>query len=97
MVCSVLCLLTASTELPITSVQAEPASRSVVRTVVEGAALRGAQGIIFDDRDILHVASLDGRQIVVMDAETGEILDTFGPEIGVDVPDDLIFGPDGSL
>jgi sugar lactone lactonase YvrE len=32
-----------------------------------------------------------------MDPETGEILDTFGPEIGVDVPDDLIFGPDGSL
>jgi sugar lactone lactonase YvrE len=83
--------------LSIATVQAEPASRSVVRTVVEGAALRGANGIIFDNRDVLHVAHVDGRQIVAMDPETGEILETFGPEIGVDVPDDLIFGPDGSL
>lgn len=81
----------------ITTGRADTAPRSVVRTIVEGAALRGAQGIIFDDDDILHVTSLDGREIVVMDPETGEILDTFGPEMGVDVPDDLIFGPDGSL
>jgi hypothetical protein len=80
-----------------TPVRAEPSSPSVARTLVEGAALRAAQGIIFDNRDILHVAGVDSRQIVVMDPETGEILDRFGPEIGVDVPDDLIFGPDGSL
>lgn len=83
--------------LLVTPVRSEPASPSVVRTLIEGAALRGTQGIIFDDRDVLHVASLDARQIIVMDPETGEILDRFGPEIGVDVPDDLIFGPDGSL
>ena len=92
-----LALVLVSSEVLITAGRAEPAFPSVVRTVVEGAALRAAQGIIFDDQDVLHVASLDGRQIVVMDPETGEMLDTFGPEIGVDVPDDLIFGPDGSL
>jgi hypothetical protein len=81
----------------ITPARSEPVPPSVVRTLIEGAALRAAQGIIFDDQDVLHVASFESRQIVVMDSETGEILDTFGPEIGVDVPDDLIFGPDGSL
>ena len=90
-------MIVASLGLPAAVSRAEPSSPSLVRTIVEGAALRGAQGIIFDDRDVLYVANLDGRQIVVMDPETGEILNTFGPEIGVDVPDDLIFGPDGSL
>lgn len=32
-----------------------------------------------------------------MDPETGEILDRLGPDVGVEGPDDLIFGPDGSL
>jgi sugar lactone lactonase YvrE len=32
-----------------------------------------------------------------MDPETGEILDRLGPEVGVESPDDLTFGPDGSL
>jgi sugar lactone lactonase YvrE len=94
---SIFGLVLAGAGFQITAGRAEPASPSIVRTIVEGAALRGANGIIFDDRDVLHVAGVDARQIVVMDPETGEILDTFGPEIGVDVPDDLIFGPDGSL
>jgi hypothetical protein len=95
LVSSALSLVIASTGSTIA--RADTAPPSVVRTIVEGAALRGAQGIIFDDGDVLHVTNLDGREIVVMDPETGEILDTFGPEVGVDVPDDLIFGPDGSL
>jgi streptogramin lyase len=78
-------------------VYSEPASSPVIHTLVEGAALRATQGIIFDDNDVLHIASFEARQIIVMDPETGEVLDTLGPEIGVDVPDDLIFGPDGSL
>ena len=94
---SALGLISTGVLLQITAGRAEPAFPSVVGTIVEGAALRAAQGIIFDGQDVLHVASLDARQIVVMDPETGEILDTFGPETGVDVPDDLIFGPDGSL
>ena len=32
-----------------------------------------------------------------MDPETGEILDRLGPNVGVEGPDDLIFGPNGSL
>lgn len=94
---SALGLVAVSTEFSITAGRADPAAPSVVRTIVEAAALPVANGIIFDDRDVLHVASLDGRRIFAMDPDTGEILDTFGPEVGVDVPDDLIFGPDGSL
>jgi sugar lactone lactonase YvrE len=92
-----LALVLINSEVLITPARSEPVPPSVVRTLIEGAALRAAQGIIFDDRDVLHVASFEGRQIVVMDPETGEILDTFGPEIGIDTPDDLIFGLDGSL
>jgi sugar lactone lactonase YvrE len=90
-------LAMANTELITTPVYSEPASSPVIHTLVEGAALRATQGIIFDDNDVLHIASFEARQIIVMDPETGEVLDTLGPEIGVDVPDDLIFGPDGSL
>jgi len=90
-------LVAMSAVLATTSAQAKRPAKSVVRTVAEGAALRGAQGIMFDDNDLLYVTNLDGREIVVMDPETGEILETFGPDMGVDVPDDLIFGPDGSL
>jgi len=32
-----------------------------------------------------------------MDPESGEILDRLGPDVGVESPDDLTFGPDGSL
>ena len=52
---------------------------------------------IFDSKDQLHISSIVGRVIVVMDLEAGEILDRLGPDVGVEGPDDLIFGPDGSL
>jgi len=38
-----------------------------------------------------------GREILVMDTETGEILERYGPDQGVEGPDDIVFGPDGSL
>lgn len=65
--------------------------------LVQGSPIDGANGIIFDDEDQLHIASIVGREIVVMDPETGEILDRLGPDVGVEGPDDLIFGPDNSL
>jgi hypothetical protein len=52
---------------------------------------------MFDAEDRLYIASSVGREIVVMDPETGEILDRLGPDRGVESPDDLTFGPDGSL
>jgi sugar lactone lactonase YvrE len=58
---------------------------------------RGANGIAFDANNVLYIASLRGNEIVVADASTGTILKRFGIEQGVETPDDLAFGPDGSL
>ncbi|MBC2697402.1 MAG: hypothetical protein HF974_03490 [ANME-2 cluster archaeon] len=70
---------------------------AAVTVLVQGSPIDGAAGIIFDSKDRLHIASTVGREIVVMDPETGEILDRLGPDVGVEGPEDLIFGPDGSL
>jgi sugar lactone lactonase YvrE len=73
-------------------------SGASVTKLVRGSALSGgANGIFFDRRDRLYVASVFGREIVVMNRETGAILGRIGPENGVEVPDDLTFGQDGSL
>ena len=65
--------------------------------LVKGSSFHGANGIMFDSYDRLHIASAFGREILVMDVETGEILDRIGISLGVEGPDDLSFGPDGSL
>jgi len=64
---------------------------------VRGSPIHGANGIMFDSNDRLHIASVFGREILVMDPETGEIQDRLGIDLGVEGPDDLAFGPDGSL
>ena len=64
---------------------------------VQGSPIHGANGIMFDSNDRLHIASVFGREILVMDVETGEIQDRLGVEVGIEGPDDLAFGPDGSL
>ncbi len=67
------------------------------RVIARGAPIHGANGLYFDRHDRLHIASVSGREIVVMDPDSGRILDRIGPERGVESPDDLTFGPDGSL
>ncbi len=59
------------------------------------APLPGANGVAFDDEDVLWVGSAAGA-ISKVDKETGEILQQFGPapEWGAD---DMVFGPDGAL
>jgi sugar lactone lactonase YvrE len=64
---------------------------------VQGAPLHGANGIAFDAQGRLHIASVFGREIVVMDPEDGSIMDRYTATDGVETPDDLAFGPDGSL
>ena len=56
-----------------------------------------ANGLIFDKQNRLHIASLLGREIIVIDRESGHVLDRLTKEDGVESPDDLVFGPDGSL
>ena len=65
--------------------------------VAGGAPIHGASGLRFDGQNRLHVASVLGNEILVMDPATGEVISTIGANAGVVGPDDLAFGPDGSL
>lgn len=66
--------------------------------LVEGAPLKGgSNGLAFDAKDALYVANVFGGTISVIDADTGELLDQLGASHGIVAPDDLHFGPDGSL
>lgn len=67
------------------------------KVLVKGSPIHGANGLAFDTQDRLHVASVMGREIIVMDPKTGEILDRLGPDDGVETPDDITFGPLGSI
>ena len=64
--------------------------------LVEASPYGASNGIMFDSRDRLHMASVGGG-ILRIDTETGEILEWLDREQGVDGPDDLTFGPDGSI
>ena len=66
--------------------------------LVKGAPIQGgAFGIIFDADDRLHAASLFSREVVVLDRNDGTVLDRFGPERGVEGPDDVFVSQDGSI
>ncbi len=45
----------------------------------------------------MYIASVVGEEIVVMNRSDGTIIKRFGKDTGVKGPDDLVFGPDGSL
>jgi len=52
---------------------------------------------MFDAQDRLYIASVVGRELVIMEPRSGRIIDRLGPDDGVETPDDLTFGPDGSV
>jgi sugar lactone lactonase YvrE len=68
-----------------------------VKVLARGAPIHGANGLAFNADDRLFVASVMGPEIVVLDPHNGRILERYGPDAGVQNPDDLAFGPDGSL
>jgi len=70
---------------------------SGVKVLVQGPPYHGANGIYFDSKDRLYIASAWSSEIVIMDPDTGRILETRGSDEGIIFPDDLTFGPDGSL
>lgn len=65
--------------------------------LVRGAALHGANGTYVGPDGILYVASVFGGEIVVFDVDRGEVVRRYGSESGVLHPDDVTFGPDGSM
>ena len=66
-------------------------------TFITGADIHSANGIYFNAADQLFIASGIGSEIVTMNPENGEIVQRMGVEDGIEEPDDLTFGPDGSL
>ncbi|HMQ32254.1 MAG TPA: hypothetical protein PKD53_16100 [Chloroflexaceae bacterium] len=73
------------------------AQTAPAQVLARGAPLGGANGLSFDAQDRLHVASVGSRSIFVLDPDSGAVLERYGPDAGVEGPDDLTFGPDGSL
>ena len=65
--------------------------------VESGPIVGSTNGMFFDPENNLWVASAFGASITKVDPQSGEILDQLGPDDGVQFPDDLTFGPDGSL
>ena len=71
----------------------EPAAQTVT-VLAEGSPLHGANGVMFGPDGRLYVASVASSVIAAVDSESGAIVEQWGPEEGVNGPDDLTFGPD---
>ena len=68
-----------------------------VTVLSQGGPLHGTNGVMFGPDGRLYVASISSPAVVALDPESGAILERWGPEEGVKGPDDLAFGPDGSM
>jgi sugar lactone lactonase YvrE len=75
----------------------KPIGTVTTKVLVRGAPIHGTNGMAVDDQGKLYIASALGREILVLEPKTGKIMERFGPESGVEGPDDVAFGPDGSL
>jgi sugar lactone lactonase YvrE len=71
--------------------------RIITRVLAKGAPLHGANGVYFGPDDLLYIASFLSGDIIVMDPNSGHILRRIPLQGGMDGPDDLTFGADGSL
>lgn len=76
---------------------AASADRYQTKVFVRGAPIHGANGLAVDASGRLLVASGMGCELVVLDRQTGEVLARLGHDVGVDSPDDVAVGPDGSV
>ncbi len=80
--------------------EAPPAAeeaRTGVRTIGQSASFRGINGILFGPENDLWLTSVVTPAVARLDPESGEILENLGREDGAQSPDDLAFGPDGSV
>jgi sugar lactone lactonase YvrE len=65
--------------------------------LVRGSWLRGANGTYVGPDGHLYVASTLSGAIVAFDVDSGDVVHRFGPADGVLNPNDVTFGPDGSM
>ena len=68
-----------------------------VRQIGASASFRGINGIHFGPNGDLWLASVVTPAVARIDPESGEILENLGLGDGPKSPDDLAFGPDGSV
>lgn len=80
-----------------TSKESPKEVRYKTRILARGAKIHGTNGVRFDENNTLNIASALGREIVRMNPRSGKIINRLGPDQGVDLPDDLAFGFDGSM
>ena len=73
----------------------EPAPWTV-RVLAQGSPLHATNGMYFGPDGRLYVVSASSAVVAAFDPESGELLDQWGPGMGVQGPDDITFGPDGS-
>lgn len=76
---------------------AKPAASATVETFVMGGMIDGANGIQVGPDGNLYVASVVSPGIFVLNADDGKLIQRLGPDDGVMNPDDVAFGPDGTL
>jgi len=69
----------------------------IVKEFIQGAPVKGANGLKIGPDGNVYIASGIGREIVVINPENGKVIDRLDQDQGVLGPDDLVFGPDGSL
>jgi sugar lactone lactonase YvrE len=72
-------------------------SKVLVKEIATGSPIKGANGINFGPDGNLYIGAVNSQEIIVMNSQNGKILNRLGPNEGVTTPDDLAFGPDGSL
>lgn len=72
-------------------------SKVLVKEIASGSPIKGANGINFGPDGNLYIGAVNSQEIIVMNSQNGKILNRLGPNEGVTTPDDLAFGPDGSL
>ena len=70
---------------------------AAVRQIGASASFRGINGIHFGPNGDLWLASVVTPAVARIDPESGEILQNLGLGDGPKSPDDLAFGPDGSV
>ncbi len=73
-------------------------NKSVLKTLVKGAALNAANGIDVGPDGNLYVASVSGQNITVINKNSGKIIEriTGDPGNGVVSPDDVVWNPEGT-
>lgn len=69
----------------------------LLQEIANGATVKGANGITVGPDGNLYIASFLNNEIIVMNKQNGKIIRRLSRDMGIESPDDLVFGPDGSL